>query len=97
MTSAPVHFLKPICLLIGTYIIILVFLFLKNPILTGITITLLLGLTQIISQDVHYNTIIELTRLLTNQTKLTEFLFYFFLELLGGFLAVKTYKYFNRK
>ena len=82
---------------VGIYIIVSVFLFIHHPIITGITITIFLTISNFFSHDIHYNTIIDTVRLFTNKIKLTDYILYISIELFGGYLAVKTYKYFNHK
>ena len=93
----PYLYQKLLLLLVGTYIIVSVFLFINNPLITGITITILLVIVNFVSHDIHFNTIIEISRVFIKKIKLTDFLAYFLMEILGGYLAVKTYEYFNRK
>ena len=82
---------------IGIYIIVSVFLFIHHPIVTGITITIFLTISNFLSHDIHYNTIIDTVRLFTNKINLIDFIIYTSTELFGGYLAVKTYNYFNHK
>ena len=96
MTTEPAY---PMMLFrfIGTYIIILVFLFIHNPILTGIVIAILIAIADFFSTNIHYNTIIEIVRLFTKEINFVDFIIYLSVEILGGYLAVKTHEYFNHK
>jgi hypothetical protein len=79
--------------LIGIYIFVFSNLYFNNAIITGLTLILIISLGHLMSYDGHYNAAVSLSKYLDNSISISEFTLSLSLQLLGGYLGYKTYKF----
>lgn len=80
---------------IGTYILVLVFIKYPLPIVTAVSITILLLLGNVLSFEVHYNPILSTIKFLIKKLSMGEYISTLITQFLGSYLAYLTNNYYK--
>jgi glycerol uptake facilitator-like aquaporin len=84
--------LKYLVELIGTYVLVLTLIYIKNPLIIGSIYAVLLTVRNKLSYDIHLNPAATLSYLLIDNSNVSDGLICILLQFLAGYLAYFTYK-----